>query len=351
MALVKPDEGIESIKGKFGGQYFSRDSSGLHLSAMPRTVKYARSDAQIDQNWWYSSKKYAEKFPYPDFPAPDDEIPPGTHVVYSLETIFAHRQPSLFEPTKTECDYTGFWMDEIRTWIFNNWSPAWAAWGLTKDLMFVMMAKWFYVARGTWGFGSAVALASAKANMTAWISASAAAVAVPLLGLWLGLVGMQFYYAFTSWLEPQGGSIRFTTGRVIIRKDSTVWWGGLVGRPSKKFYDFAICGLSPYEGNTRSVTPAGHPYKLNWFYSSELWQTASHHLVFWYVYTWKTIRSRLRGKGYKIRNNRIRMEVNPSQHDYWQKPIGWSQSNSDACAYLNQFDEHFAYQSHPADPL
>ena len=37
MALIKTDKGIESIRGRCGGQYFKKDNSGRHIQSMPRT--------------------------------------------------------------------------------------------------------------------------------------------------------------------------------------------------------------------------------------------------------------------------------------------------------------------------
>jgi len=351
MTLIKPAPGIESLKGKFGGQVFTSDASGQHIVARPVPTKKAATPKQRDQRNWYASKKHAEKYPFENPEFPDDKIPPGTHVVYSLETIWAHRQPSLTAPTLTECSTFGFWPDEIQKWVNIFWNPQWAEWGLTKQLMFWMTIKWFYVYKATWGFGSAGAFAAAKANMLNWISVSAGAVAVPLLSLWGGLIGLKFYYAFTEWLEGQSGHVNFTRGRIIIRKDTTLWWGGLSCRPSKKMYDFTICGLAPFDGTVHKVTPAPYPYKINWFFLDELWQTWTSKLLWYYVYTWRTVRCRFRGVGYLIGGNRLRMEVSESQHDFWQKPVGWYQSGSEACTYLGQFDDHFEYWGHPKPPL
>lgn len=351
MALLRLAPGIVSIKGKFAGQVFTKDSSGLHAVALPRHIKKTATAKQRDQRSWYASKKHTEKYPYPEEPYPDDDIPPGIHVVYSLETLWAHRQPSLTQPTYEKCEYAGFWPDQIWTWVKIYWNPSFGEWGLSKMLMFWMTIKWFYVFRSTWGMSSAVAFSMAKAKMLAWISTSAGAVAVPMLSLWMGLVALGFYFSFLEWLEGVGGSVSFTTGRVVIRAGKYFYWGGLVGRPSKKFYDFAVCGLAPFDGTIHKVISAPYPYKINFFFMQELWQSLDERLAWWYIYTWRTCRCRFRGKAYNLPGGRIRMQVSESQHKYWDKPIGWYQSNSAACAYLAQFHDHFEYGSHPAPPL
>lgn len=48
MTLVKTGGGVTDIRGGFGGVYFTRDKSGLHSSAKPRTVRRL-SSAQLKQ--------------------------------------------------------------------------------------------------------------------------------------------------------------------------------------------------------------------------------------------------------------------------------------------------------------
>lgn len=351
MVQIKGTNAFGERHGSFGGSYYKKDSHGQHVQKKPRVVRSEPTQAQKWQRAWYSSKKYAEKFPYPDFPPPEDNVPPGTHVVYSLDSISAFRKPSLFEPVKTDIVYAGFWVDQIQIWVDTNWQPGYAVWGLTKQLMFLMTVKWFFVTQSSWGFGAAVAFEAAKANMLNFISTSASAVAVPALILWVGLIGIQVFFAFLDFIAGASGHIDFNVGRVLIRKDSTVWFGGLVGRPSKDMYDFSICQLSPYDGVIRHKATRGWPYVQNWFENNDLWQTISRGLIFWYCYTWGSATAYLRGKGYRIGENLIRMNVNPSQHAFWNKPIGWWQSSTAACAYLNQFDDFWAAEGAPHTPL
>jgi len=351
MSLIKLSPEIISITGKLGGQFFKKCQDGQHIVAPPRTVKKTPTEKQRDQRAWYSSKKHAEHYPYPDIGFPDDEIPPGTHVIYSLETMWAHRQPSPFVPTVTQVWDEGNIYGNIQHWINIIWQPGWATWGLTKELMFFMTLKWYFVLKYTYGFSAAGSFAGAKVNMLNWISVGAGAVAVPLLSLWVGLIGLGFFFSFLEWLEGYGGSVRFNPGRVIIRKGTEIWFGGLCRRPSAKMYDFAICSPSVFEGSIHKVTPSPSPYKIHWFHLQDLWQTMSKGLIFYYVYNWTTVRCRFRGMGYKLPSNRLRMQVSESQHDYWDKPVGWWQTNAESCAYLDDFDDHFSYWEHPADPL
>jgi len=48
MALIRTGQGVTDIRGGMGGIYFTRDRSGLHITAKPRRVRQ-RSSAQNKQ--------------------------------------------------------------------------------------------------------------------------------------------------------------------------------------------------------------------------------------------------------------------------------------------------------------
>lgn len=351
MALLKLGNGIVDIKGRIGGTIYKRDASGIHAIAPPRHVNYERSCWQAWQRKWYSSKKTAEKYGYPETWPPIDDVPPGTHVIYSLESIRGHRQPSLTPPTETQVVYTGFWMQEITNWIQIYWRPAFASWGLTKNLMFLMMAKWFYISKGTWGFSNAVALAAAKVNMLNWISTTAASTAIPLLGLWAGLVGLGLFFKFLDWLEGQLGHVDFNVGRVIIRKDGVLWFGELIARYTENMYDFAMCRLTPFTSFTQRRIPGTGVYHENIFWLDGLWQTLTSRFPIHYVTGWTRITTRCRGTAFLIGPSRLRMNPSPIQQSYWNVPVGYEAPEWLRCVYVDYFDDYFSYPSHPKPPL
>lgn len=351
MVQIRHGDGIEGIKGGFGGVYFGKDASGQHMRAKPRTTKRTPSPAQDLQRKWYSSKKWAERHGYPDEGFPDEEIPPGIYVIYSLETLWGHRTPSFSKPELKPVEYAGFYPDAIQTWVNNTYLPGWALWGFTKTLMFLMTCKWFYILTWSKGLPASVALIGAKANMLAWISASAASVAVPVLSLWGGIIMLGFVFGFLSWLEGCGGHLDFTPGRIIIRRGHRIWWGGLVGRMSHKMYDIGVCGQSPFEGTIHQETFAPHPYRINWFYIDELWQTADEGLIYSHIFDWKTLRCRFRGMAYQVAPQLIRMRVKESQHNFWKKPIGWNITLEESCAYVGQIHDYFRCGGIPGPPL
>lgn len=351
MGQVRFGDGIESIRGTFGGVYFGDDNAGTHIRALPRTTARTASPAQRLQRIWYTEKKYAEKFGYPDEAPPIDDIPPGTHCVYSCETLWAHRQPSFVEPTVIYANYFDEWPQHIKHWVNEEYKPGYLEWGLTKQLMWYLTVRFWYIWHYTRGLMPVAAFEAAKAQMLVWISTSAAAVAVPILTLWVGLIAIAGVFAFLAWLEGRTVHLNFNPGRVVIRKGGTLWWGGLIGRPSHKMYDFAICQLSAFEGLIHKQTAETGQYHLNWFYFNGLWQTASLKLLFWYVYTYDLLKCWFRGNAYKIGPNVIRMQVAESQHTYWNVPIGWERAAPGACHYLTQFDDHWGWGGDPKPPL
>lgn len=339
------------MTGGFGGMYFGKDASGQHMRKKPRTTKKTPSAAQVLQRNWYTSKKYAERKFYPEEGFPDEEIPRGIYVIYSLETLWGHRVPSFSKPELKQVETAGYYPDAIRDWINIVWNPQWAEWGLTKDLMFYMTIKWFYIWLWSKGFSSAISFTAAKANMLAWISSSAGAVAVPALTLWGGIIMLGLVFAVIDWLEGESGFTYFNPGRIIIRRGHRIWWGGLVGRMSHKMYDIGVCGQSPFEGTVHTETPAAHPYRINWFDIAELWQTADYGIIYNYIYNWTQLRCRFRGMAYQIAPKLIRMQVKESQHDFWNKPVGWNITLEEACAYVGQIHDYFRRSGDPGPPL
>ena len=351
MVQIRYGDGIESIQGGYGGVYYSKDSSGPHARKKPRTTKRTPSPAQDLQRNWYTSKKYFERFGQPPNEYPEEDVPRGLYKVYSLETLWGHRQPSFSKPRLKEVETAGFYPDAIRDWINLVWNPRWAKWGLTKQLMFMMTIKYFYVCKWTWGFAGSGCFVLAKAWMLNWISASAASVAFPILGGWVGIIMLGLVFGFLSWLEGCDGHLDFNVGRIVIRRGSRLWWGGLVGRMSHKMYDFGVCGVTPFEGCTHDYTPAPHPYKINWFFINKLWQTADEGIIYSHIYSWQQLRCRFRGFAFQAAPNLIRMQVKESQHAFWNKPIGWNITLEEACAYVGQIHDYFRCGVIPGPPL
>lgn len=351
MALIKTDGQIVDIRGRVGGDVFKRDSSGLHVTKLAGTVKKPPTDEQKKQRNWYTHKKYQESrhgWPIEPYDVPDT---PNTALIYSLEWISAHRQPSLAPPTEKQVEFAGFWPDQIWNWVLNNYNPAWAIWGMSKDLMFLLTLKWFHALAYTKGFPLAVAFAGAKTNFMAFISAQASAVAAPAFGFWLGLIGMDMYFSFLVWLEGVKGFVTFTKGRVLIRTQYNLSWGNLVARPSTKMFDFYACASLACKSWQWYIIPDRQTYQLHFLFFNELWQTAAQKLLWWYVYSWQQARCRWRGYAYKADTDLFRMQCSEGQRQYWDVPVGYTLGVGTACSYLFNFHDYFQAQGESGPDL
>ncbi|MBA7611864.1 hypothetical protein ES703_19095 [subsurface metagenome] len=60
MALIRTGQGITDIRGGFGGVYFHRDKSGLHIAAKPRRVKQRTSAQNKQRNAFSVARAYSK---------------------------------------------------------------------------------------------------------------------------------------------------------------------------------------------------------------------------------------------------------------------------------------------------
>lgn len=60
MAIVKTGQGVVDIRGSFGGVYFTRDKSGLHQSAKPRTIHRLSAKQRIQRNAFRKARAYTK---------------------------------------------------------------------------------------------------------------------------------------------------------------------------------------------------------------------------------------------------------------------------------------------------
>lgn len=144
--------------------------------------------------------------------------------LYAAENIRGWRQLAIGPGKKIKAEVASFYEEQIWHWIFNNWRPAYAMWGLTKDLMFLMMVRWMSISVKTWGFSWSVGLVAAKANMLKFISVGATAAAVPLLTLWVGLLLINPVIWFIElWQKQWGINILPPVACILTYKELSQW--------------------------------------------------------------------------------------------------------------------------------
>lgn len=59
MSLIKTGQGVTDIRGGFGGVYFTRDKSGLHQSAKPRTIRRLSASQQTQRNAFRQARAFS----------------------------------------------------------------------------------------------------------------------------------------------------------------------------------------------------------------------------------------------------------------------------------------------------
>lgn len=60
MTLIKTGGGVTDIRGPYGGTYFTRDRSGLHLTAKPRRVKQLSPAQSKQRNAFIKARTYTQ---------------------------------------------------------------------------------------------------------------------------------------------------------------------------------------------------------------------------------------------------------------------------------------------------
>jgi len=341
MALIKPSAEITDISGKFGGVYFSRDKTGLHISAMPRVIKKEPTPAQKDQRNFYGNLKREEnarakanrsklkdaQSVIEEYEQPETE---NTALILSLTNIWARRTPTLFQPEQMTMAGLDFYEMYIKEQIEHHpdfWNlPSF----LTKDFLILLARKFYLISRYTWGVVAGESAIDAMAFIRLYVlEAISARNAIIIFGTYLDLVpvlvvaGFLIFWKVYDFIQGVDAHTDFTKGRVAIRLKSNWFWGQLVARPSKKMFDFCIISPIPFFP-FKWFSDVDYPlYRKNWFSFLGTWQTAEYVFPFWYVNSWGEMECYQRGYAFKIRENVYRLEAPESQIRFWEQPIGW----------------------------
>lgn len=204
--------------------------------------------------------------------------------IWKIRWMTAKRRPSLMRPTQVELVLPATVAGDIETWVHHRWTPSLLTWGLSFEVMVLMMKAWTYKLKLAWGFSWATAVAGAKANMTAYISTGAAAVAVPFLTLWGGLISLALYYRFVDFLEGYTGSWTFKPQRCLMAYEERFWFGTVIRHPELGMWDVerVFPEMEPMRMEFRDV--GGKQSLLDFWHFEQLWETIGEGWVFWYVF-------------------------------------------------------------------
>jgi hypothetical protein len=358
MALSKLAPGITSITGKMGGVVFKSDASGQHVVSMARTVSKPSTPDQKHQRSWYAGIKLEEHAGGP--PVEGYELPKGknTAIIYSLETLYAFRKPSLLMPQEHTIDHNDPELAWIMDWIHLIWQPWCDDKGLSQDIMNMVLAFWYMKAKWEYGMAGSAAMTYAKEHLIVVLDIAFVSPVGLILTMWLGGIALQLYIELLDWLEGVNGHIDFTVGRVLIRKENALYYGNLIAHPSRKMYDFHACRMIESAGFTWDIEPDTATHQLHHLSMNELGQTVWPAYFTWYIYNWGDCNCRYRGLAYVVDTDLYRLECDEGQQEYWARQIGWSicdlpepWKGQCSCTYLNQLHDYFNYEGHPRPPL
>lgn len=328
MTLMKFDNTIKNISGKFGGTVFQSDSSGQHMTAHARTVKKQSTPDQKKQRSWYAGRKLEEHAgdeSGPDTPDPDN---PGTYMLYQMNEIKFTRVRSILEPARINVPQ-----------IYNPASPEYIAlmasysqWskldGYTIDRVMAYFFKTYYRNMYTWGQIGREAFADAVMETEAWLARSVAREEF-IWGNWKiwGVTGMFIAIAIEVYFSKQIVYHTFTPGQSGVILDGSLIWAQLERRASREMYDFRIQANFPYPPISMSYSPQrddGWTYRLNWnnLLDSVFWSAGT-----WKTYNWQYLEIEGRCEGFPIGDNCIRCKLEEQAQDYYNVPIGYYNSD------------------------
>lgn len=60
MSLIKVGEGVTDIRGGFGGVYFHRDKSGLHVTRKPRNIHRRSTTQDTQRKAFIAARSYSK---------------------------------------------------------------------------------------------------------------------------------------------------------------------------------------------------------------------------------------------------------------------------------------------------
>lgn len=261
--------------------------------------------------------------------------------LYAAENIRGWRQLALGAGKEIKAEVASYWDDQIWHWIFNNWKPAYAMWGLTKDLMYLMMVRWMAINVKTWGFSNAVGFVAAKTSMLNFIKVGAAAAAVPLLVLWGGLLLIKPVIWFIElWRKQYGINILPLHACILTYKERS-WWAALHKRPHEDLFGIVYGRPTniPAYLHLKEERDAFGIYDEWQFH--DLWLESGKGVIYHYAHGYDRMRLTFVSKVY--RSGDVYYYSAKNFPKWWTDnfPVGWEITTMEALAYTHTLHEDF----------
>jgi len=377
MSLVKLSGDTTAITGKDGGQIWTRDASGQHVIARPQAISYARSEHQVSQQHWYTSRKYAERIgAEPTHPLIKPRSPPEVSI-FGLNYMTAYKRWQLEEPYPLAKFYSDIMSPKVEELIkrfyegidielldVEPWAIEYieeyhpnlpAQWGMPAWKVAALLSAYFgyhyYVGKETFDIARYKAIyvfdEGVISGALGW-ARDVFPITEPGIGpaMTLCIIALAaqvaIYCAVTAKSDPTPGTIRFNKRRVVIQEGDVAFLGSLAGRPSENMLDFVVVG-----------SPAFISYSIDWNYQrpEEFYNTGllpgnlitqvKRKIGYWNIYTWGEINTHWFKGAYKIATGFYRMTATQEALDYFDIPVGFYYPGEDYIDYNTKLDEYW----------
>jgi len=340
MTLIKLDGKIISITGRVGGTVFKRDGSGQHATALARRAASMPSNGQKEQQNWYGQKKYCER--HGPLPGPRDlhpPTPPGV-AISSVDAIHWEELASEDEPSMEVVWVEASVEDIFRIYVNTNWHWISTIPGITPELAFKLLCKWYWELTRAHGIPQVGALHRVFQHMDnlaffiepAFVE-SLIALAQLVIVITIGAVIGHLLYKAT-----QGHS--FVTGEGIIRIGNDIYWARLIRRPSQHMGDFMLGPPIFLPGVSHDIHEVFPLTKANTFNYNLLYDHVLYRNGQWFVIYDSKIVTEFVGDGYWIKDGVYRARLSETQWNRYGVPVGWTYP----------YENPFGFVDHIYDP-
>lgn len=262
-------------------------------------------------------------------------------MLYKAENLRSWRQLALGPCRKVQIEYATIWDVEIHHWIDRNWAPHMDLYGLTREVMRLLIWRWAFTYKSAWGFSMGGSLTLAYAKMKAFISASAAAVAVPALTLWVGIMLIEPVIALADLFMKHYGINVLPEHAAILRYRERLWWAGVYSHPLSRVWHIIQGAEIPAAG----FLELRRQYDIfgihdEWHFH-ELWLECGKGVVYHYGFGRTEMRTVFVGKAEKradLHYGYVQRALKPWP---WSLPVGFRISRAEALAYSTTLHDDF----------
>lgn len=319
MALTKLGPGIASITGKMAGNVFKRDGSGQHIVSMPRILHKPSTELQKMQRAWYSGEKKHEREDQvplePDLPPKD----PYTFKIYTLDTITTFRDPSIFKPAGSSPPDNPALREEASIILLPYWnenSQALMKIGISLQMLTYVFSRYIYIAHWTWGVVWEECFATALEYTIIWANRALLAARIGAAALWLTYIISAWIFAIGEFFAGHWGELRFSKWQLVVRGMTSLSWGGLYARRTRKMYDVAVGPSMEIPTYFAWYEPDRDYHRAVFFEPSKCFQWLTSSYAFWYTWTNQNLHLIYLGEAHKTGHNTVRF-LGDDFHDWF----------------------------------